>query len=280
MKLLSLALIAVSVVAQERPSPPAFLPDVSTSVMKSSATGRAYQISVALPDGYSRDHAPYPVLYAADANVQFGTLVETARVFAQIPPLIVVGVGYETRAQGFVWDPRAVDLTPAPNDGSPGSGHAVEFLTFIRNDLVPSIERNYNASQDRAWYGHSYGGLFGLYTLFHNDGLFKRLIIGSPSIWEAKDVIQSSEKAFAASGRPLNAKVFFSVGLLEQNGDGSGMVSDLRDLIRVLDSRRYRGFEYQAHYFEDENHFTVIPATMGRGLRYIYSPTSQNTTGK
>jgi predicted alpha/beta superfamily hydrolase len=119
--------------------------------MKSSVTGRAYQISVALPDGYSREHAPYPVLYAADANVQFGTLVETARVFAQIPPLIIVGIGYETHAQGFVWDPRAVDLTPAPNDGSPGSGHAAEFLAFIRNDLVPSIERNYNASQDRAW---------------------------------------------------------------------------------------------------------------------------------
>jgi hypothetical protein len=271
MKLLCLAFIAVCAVAQERPSPPAFLPDVSTSVMKSSATGRAYQISVALPDGYSREHAPYPVLYAADANVQFGTLVETARVFAQIPPLIIIGIGYETHAQGFVWDPRAVDLTPAPNSGSPGSGHAAELLAFIRNDLVPSIERNYNASQDRAWYGHSFGALFGLYTLFHNDGLFKRFIIGSPSIWEAKDVIQSSEKAFAATGKPLNAKVFFSVGLLEQSESGSGMVSDLRDLIRVIDSRQYKGLDYQAHYFEDESHLTVIPTTMGRGLRYIYS---------
>jgi len=272
MKLFCLALIAVSSVTQERPSAPAFLPDVSTSIMKSSATGRAYQISVALPDGYSREHAPYPVLYAADANVQFGTLVETARVYAQIPPLIIVGIGYETRAQGFVWEPRAVDLTPAPAAGSPGSGHAAEFLAFIRNDLVPSIERNYNASRDRAWYGHSFGGLFGLYALFHNDGLFRRFIIGSPSVWEAKGVIQSSEKAFAATGRPLAARVFFSVGLLEQSGGGAGMVSDLLELIRVLENRHYKEFDFQVHYFEDENHFTVIPATMGRGLRYIYSP--------
>jgi predicted alpha/beta superfamily hydrolase len=272
MQLFCLALIAISAIGQERPSPPAFLPDVSTSIMKSSATGRAYQISVALPDGYSREHAPYPVLYAADANVQFGTLVETARVFAQIPPLIIVGIGYETRGQGFVWDPRAVDLTPAPNAGSPGSGHAADFLAFIRNDLVPSIERNYNASQDRAWYGHSFGGLFGLYALFHNDGLFRRFVIGSPSIWEAKAVIQSSEKAFAATTRPLAAKVFFSVGLLEQNGSGPGMVNDLRELIRVLEGRHYKDFDFQVHYFADENHFTVIPATMGRGLRYIYSP--------
>ena len=272
MKLFCLALIAIGAIAQERSPLPAFLPDVSTSIMKSSVTGRAYQISVALPEGYSREHGPYPVLYAADANVQFGTLVETARVFAQIPPLIIVGIGYETRGQGFVWEPRAVDLAPAPSTNSPGSGHAPDLLTFIRNDLVPSIGRNYNASQDRAWYGHSFGGLFGLYALFHNDGLFQRFIIGSPSIWEAKAVIQSSEKAFAASGRPLAAKVFFSVGLLEQSGSGAGMVSDLRELIRVLERRHYRDFDFQVHYFEDENHFTVIPATMGRGLRYIYSP--------
>jgi len=50
------AFLAVSAVAQERPSPLAFLPDVSTSVMKSSATGRTYQISVALRDDYSREH--------------------------------------------------------------------------------------------------------------------------------------------------------------------------------------------------------------------------------
>jgi hypothetical protein len=55
-------------------------------------------------------------------------------------------------------------------------------------------------------------------------------------------------------------------------------VSDLRDLIHVLESQRYKGFEYQAHYFEDENHFTVIPTTMGRGLRYIYSSAPQGAT--
>src|SRR5579864_2232255 len=32
---------------------------------------------------------------------------------------------------------------------------------------------------ERAWFGHSFGGLFGLYALFHNDGLFQRFVIGS-----------------------------------------------------------------------------------------------------
>ena len=73
--------------AQGQASPPAFLTDVTSSVMKASSTGRSYQISVALPDGYSKQHAPYPVLYAADANAEFGTVVESARTFAEIPEL-------------------------------------------------------------------------------------------------------------------------------------------------------------------------------------------------
>lgn len=261
----------IAVAATAQPQTAAFLPDVSTSVMKSSATGRAYQVSVALPSGYSRQHAAYPVLYAADANVEFGTLVESARVFAEIPDLVIVGIGYETPTQGFVWGPRAVDLTPAPDESKPGTaGGAPEFLRFIREDLVPSIEKNYNVSQDRAWFGHSFGGLFGAYVLFNNDGLFRRFVIGSPSFWQASKVIADAEKSFAATGKPLPARVFFSVGMLEGPNTGPGMVGDLKAFIALLDQRHYKGLEYQVHYFDDESHLSVIPATISRGLRSIY----------
>lgn len=49
------------------------------------------------------------------------------------------------------------------------------------------------------------------------------------------------------------------------------MVSDLREFTDRLKSRNYRGFEFETHYFEDENHGSVIPATVSKGLRYVYS---------
>ena len=217
-----LAFIPALSVAQSQPPKAAYLADVTSSVIKSSATGRSYQISIALPAGYSKQHAPYPVLYAADANVQFGTLVETARVFAEIPELVIVGIGYPDSPQGFAWVPRALDLTVAPDPKAPGaSGGAPEFLKFIRNDLIPHVEGAYNVSQDRAWFGHSFGGLFGVYALLNNEGLFRRFIIGSPSFWQGSQIISAAEKAFAATGKPLPAKVFFSVGLLSKTGTGA-----------------------------------------------------------
>ena len=136
-------------------------------------------------------------------------------------------------------------------------------------------------NQDRAWFGHSFGGLFGIYAFFNNDGLFRRFIIGSPSPWQGSQTIQAAEKSFAATGKPLPAKVFFSVGLLEQTGNAAGgMVGDLRTFIDRLEQRHYKGLEYQVHYFEEETHFSVIPVTIGRGLRYICSSPLLNAPPK
>ena len=236
MRLLSILALAAAIPAHAQTTKSAYLADVTSSVMKASATGRSYQISVALPEGYSKQHAPYRVFSTRRMPTSSSALSwKTARVFAEVPGLVIVGIGYPDSPQGFAWVPRALDLTVTPDPKAAGTnGGAPEFLRFIRNDLVPYIEHTYNVSQDRAWFGHSFGGLFGVYALLNNDGLFGRFIIGSPSFRQGSQIISAAEKAFAATGKPLAAKVFFSVGLLEQpgNGPGRGMVSDLRAFMR------------------------------------------------
>ncbi len=274
----------------------AFLSDVKSWVIKSSAAKRTYQISLALPAGYSKEHTPYPVLYAVDANAEFGTVVETARLLAfskEVPDLVIVGIGYPNPGVGFnaSFAPRCVDLTPTGDaawvnqsaeefrqDGLPvpeGSGGAPGFLKFLRKELIPSIEKNYNVNpDDRALVGHSFGGLFGLYVLFEGDGLYKRFIVGSPSIWWDNRVILDKEKSFAATGKTLPARMFLSVGSLEQGEPTYPMVTDMQALTKTLKGRHYEGFEFRAHIFDDETHVSVVPATISRGLRFIYSTTA------
>ena len=284
------------------PQSPAFLSDVTSRVITSQVSKRSYQVSVALPEGYSAAHAPYPVLYAADANSEFGTVVETARTFSfsqQIPDLVIVGIGYARPGQGLKasFAPRTLDLTPsedkvwaaatakeAAEEGvapPEGTGGAAAFFAFIRDELVPSIEKSYNVSRDRAWYGHSFGGLFGVYLLFNGGDMFQRFIIGSPSLWWDKRAMFAAEEAFAASRKPLAGRVFLSVGALEQQfAPAYPMVRDLQAFTERLKRRKYSGLHLQTYVFEGENHLSVIPAIISRGLRVIYPQSDRDEPAK
>lgn len=48
------------------------------------------------------------------------------------------------------------------------------------------------------------------------------------------------------------------------------MLSNLREFLSVLESRKYEGLIWGSHLFEGENHVSVIPATISRGLRSVY----------
>jgi predicted alpha/beta superfamily hydrolase len=223
----------------------------------------------------------------------------------EIPDIVVVGVGYPNPGIGFKASatPRMVDLTPTRDEewlkqwnveqqqvGLPiaeGSGGAEAFLTFLRQELSPSIEQTYNVKHDdRALFGHSAGGLFATYVLFAGNGLFQRFIIGSPALWWNSRVIFKHEESFAAEGKALPARVFFSVGSLEQRlAPAYPMVADLQAFVDTLKRRNYNGLESQTHIFDDETHISVVPATISKGLRFIYpTPTPitplQPTAGK
>ena len=260
-------------------------------VITSETTGRTYEISVALPRGYNTSADSYPVLYAVDANGEFGTVVEAARLLRLdelIPNLLIVGVGYPVGSFFDASAPRAVDLTPTqdrdweiqqaeeyPEWPAPeGSGGAPEFLQFLRQELIPSIDAEFRTNPlDRALFGHSFGGLFAIHALLNGEGTFQRFIAGSPSLWWDDDVTFRHEEAFAAAHAELPARVFFAMGELEEQDPDlywGHMVSDLQRFVEAVEGRSYSGLEFESHVFEDESHTSVIPATISRGLRYIY----------
>jgi uncharacterized protein len=229
--------------------------------LSSEVTGRTYQISVALPENYATSNETYPVLYAVDANAQFGTVVETARLqhqFEIVPELIIVGIGYPVGRFAEVQELRAGDIC--------GRGDREGFLEFIRQELIPLVELEFRANPaDRALYGHSCGGGFALHALLEGEGTFQRFIVGSPGT----DRILQLESSYAENHDSLPAQLFVSTGLLldepfPENPPG------IKELVTIFESRNYSGLQIKTAYIEDETHITVIPATIGRGLRSVY----------
>ena len=109
-------------------------------------------------------------------------------------------------------------------------------------------------------------GLFGLYALFGRPDTFTRYIVGSPSMHEADPAALTCERDFAANHCDLPATVFMGAGSLEDEA----VIVNVRSLDGALRGRGYDGLRLKTHVFEGENHVSVVPFSLSRGLRVVF----------
>jgi predicted alpha/beta superfamily hydrolase len=274
-----------------RPYPPVTLPNTEVRLLKSSVVQDTYRLYIALPTNYAKPGAAYPVLYATDGNTVFPLLrsaVEALTADWGIPRLILVGIGYDTdRPREFLryrerdllpTDASATDATrrqPFTRAGIP-RGQAGPFVRFIRQELQPFINANYRTDRGNSTFaGVSYGGLFGLYVLFHHPDTFGRYVIGSPAIHHDDKVTLQYEADYASHHNDLPARVFLSVGEREELDDplidpALQFVSNVKALSRALEGRGYPGLQLTTRVLQGETHASVILRTFAAGLRVIY----------
>jgi hypothetical protein len=265
--------------------------------VRSKATGRNYQISIALPFAYVDDSinirpfdkplAAWPVVYLLDSDWFFGMITDTVRIMAwcgRTTDAIVVGIGYpeeesigETWRKGFAG--RTQDLTPVHSATSDKynsewlnldikTGGGGEFYSFIRQDLIPLIDREYRTDPARRILaGHSHGGLFTLFAMFQEPAFFSNYIASSPSLDFADNSMFALESGYAKKHKRLPAQIFLSAGELEEGAD----TTDLTDMIRfaaLLESRKYKGFSLTKQVFLDNGHCEVPAPAFQAGLKY------------
>jgi predicted alpha/beta superfamily hydrolase len=226
----------------------------------------------------------YPVLYVLDANALFGMTTEMLRIFNMlqvIRDVIVVGIGYPVDTFLATGGFRTRDCTPTEIDGwydanfkpyyvgapdDAGTGGAAKFLQFIREELMPMIDATYRTVHgDNGIVGHSFTGLFALYALLNGTDIFKRYLIGSPSIEWDKGVILDSVKIFAANKADVTARVFMSVGAEE-----GPTMNNMKKVSELLHQNLSPQLHVISQIFEGEIHPSVIPAHISRGIREVY----------
>ncbi len=246
------------------------------------------------------DAAPPAVLYVGDANGMFASAVDIVRFMqlsAQLPPMLVVGIGYRLGGIDETVVLRTRDFTPTYDTGYTDifpaqtlMGGAPRFLAFIRDELQPWVRSRYLVDGgDSAFFGHSQGGLFATYVLLTEPGTFRRYGIGSPSLWWDDDMMFGYEAGYAETHDDLPAKVFFAVGEHEDH-DGRqrevsrmpaderekaglrhiDMVADTERMVAALRGRNYPSFEIDSVVLPDEFHVTVQHVNLSRSLRYLF----------
>jgi hypothetical protein len=244
-------------------------------ILKSEYVGEEYKINIFFPKEYDKENKRYPVVYVLDAEYNFGCAAYIARRLIKnkdIPKAILVGIAYDTDYDDF-YAKRFRDSTPESKIHGRNSGGVEPFTQFMEKELIPFINQNYRTIPgDRTIAGHSITGFYGCYVLFRYPQLFNRYIIVSPSLWFSDGVAFEYEKSFAAKNRDMNASVYLSVGADESRRMTEGTIH----LNNVITKRNYAHLRFQFSLVEGENHRSIFPYAFSRGLRYVFSKSTES----
>jgi predicted alpha/beta superfamily hydrolase len=243
------------------------LPGSEVRQLKSSETGRNYDIYIRLPDGYKQGNKKYPILYLLDGQWDFKLLdsIYGGLYYDKfVPEMIIVGITY-SGANADYDSLRAMDYTPFHDTYVQGSGDAPKFLAFLKKELFPLIESNYRVDiSRRVLMGHSFGGTFTLYALFTEPELFSGYVAGSPPVVLGNNFAFKQEAEYASSHQDLPVRLFLFVGSEEE------LAYPVEQFMEVLRGRNYPSLEMETRTLEGERHAGVKPEGFNRGLRYIF----------
>jgi uncharacterized protein len=272
------------------------LPNTEIRFITSKENNVAYKLFVSLPEGYhTKGHHSYlenySVLYLLDPDVEFGMAENIARSMVNydtIRPFIIVGIGYQnqdltTMNSKEFWEQwtknRARDYIPIQVkqgkeefEGGDHEYHGLSQLTggsskfkdFIEKELIPHINRTYRASNERALVGHSQAGLFTTWMMLEHPDIFEKYIILSPSLWVEKGKMLEQSSKLQHSN---NITAYFAAGSMEHDARGS-MVNDLKTFYDSLPKNK--GFKSKLEIIEDENHVSMVPIALTKGLKYLF----------
>jgi len=267
---------------------------------ESQVIGDQLEITVVTPLTYNEwSDPPLPTIFVLDPFLTLSMVVGFTRLVGTLssgvfPQTLVVGVGYPAHNLNDSTDRRIRDFTPTVADFPPemageppkyGVGGAPKLLQSLITEIIPGIQARYAVHPtDRTLIGWSLGGLFGLYTLFHQPDVFARYLLVSPSIWWDETVSFTFEQRWSEQNKDLAARVFISVGEHEgtvgdiwQNESFSSaaikrlkMVNNVVELSDRLKRRAYPNLQLQQRIIPDEYHMTVFPAALSHGLLFLF----------
>lgn len=242
----------------------------STFQLKSKILKSDRQVNVWLPPSYSKGDARYPVLYVIDGGLDqdfqhLSGLAQLATINASFDELIVVGIRTQNRIQELCQkqlDPRYLELVPS-------IGKSDEFMSYISDEVLPSIEKRYRTGKRRAVVGESLGGLFVAEVFLRRPTMFTDYISISPSLWWDDRALAKASPDLLAKHDQTPRKIYFSMA-----NEGGTMQAGLDSVMEAIRSKKDSKIEmFYVDRSKTEIHSTIYhPATHDALLKLFGKP--------
>lgn len=235
---------------------------INEIVMYDEEINDNFVIHVSLPPNYDKTKR-YPLVLMTDGIWRLSDHPQLRKLMksGEVENVILASVGYPNGYDYF--SIRERDLLQQPD----------LYLQFLIENLMPYLCDNYRVDTARTTLtGHSYGGYWGLYALFHSDTIgkdtFANYYIGSPSFQANTNManIGDFEDWFYERKQTLDCSVYITVG-----GDEEAPFIDF--IERNLDDIKkhtYDGLTLEYEVIDGYNHNTVFKPSIKNTLIKFY----------
>jgi predicted alpha/beta superfamily hydrolase len=227
----------------------------------SSQVKDKYVITIQKPSGFS-SAKKYHHVYMTDGGIGIGDYVfgKDKSWAASIPAnCVIIAISHT----GDWHDQRPRDFIPSDSskNATKNFGKADKFYLFMKSELIPKIEKQLPNKKDRVFFGHSFGGLFCLYTLLKPDKLFDKHFAISPSIWANYYELDKLEEKYAKTNKTMKANLTLYVGGLEFLNK---VLFSTRNFYSRVKNRKYAGLFISKVEIGNANHYSVRKPAVDR----------------
>ena len=219
---------------------------------KSLKTVDTYQLIIKRPNGFDSTKA-YHHVYFTDAAIKSGRVI-LDQPTDSIENCILIGIAHK----GDWNTKRQRDFIPSDAGGykNDNFGQASKFFSFIKEELMPYINKRFVKQKSKVFIGHSFGGLFALYMSMKDNKLFDQYYSISPSVWANYYELIKIEKDYAAKNKNYNSTISIYAGSLEFLNK---VLSSSREFYDKVKERKYNGLVVSRTVVSGVNHYGVVP---------------------
>jgi len=234
--------------------------------LESRLLGRGFHLWVRLPADHASDPEALPVVYLLDGGSVFPLAAGQYHYLSlgdELPPMILVGISYGSvfHREGNM---RQTDYT-APAGERDFWGGAAQFLTMLKDELLPFIEGHYRTDPDRRiLFGHSLGGQFVLYAALTEPQLFWGYIASSPALQLNLEFFMQSHGSVPEGGaRP---RLFVS----SAERDPPDLRKATLDWMRQWNATPTRPWLLESRSLPGQTHYSVVADAFTQGLEWLF----------
>lgn len=236
----------------------------------------------------------YPVAYLIDGEVFLPTLSDVQKYYSGgfTPEMILIGISNAKHRTRDLTISKVTEMYGMPFTQE--TGGAKNFLDFIATELIPYVETKFPVTSYRTLIGHSYGGLFTIYTFLHKPTLFANYLAIDPSLdWNEQELVSTAKRKLSSNeytGKSLfmslsgqlhmqNSKITID-NVMQDTSDFTLFARSNLSFRDIIQKQQPSGLNFNWKFYPNDIHGTVTFPSLMDGLISIFRWYQMENTDK